>query len=628
MNTQNIISHKLDRSVFHIKENEYVKYNNDIYKISSIIDFSEVIGINIKTKKPQRLHINELIPIDGNIKNDSIFKDISDIKDEEFVKLQEKYLAIQPLLNDYIGRKEIEEHSKKLGIHFTTLYRWIKQYKSTGTLVSLLSKPTGRKKEETRLDFNTEKIMQEIIQNHYLSKQKPSVQSTINKITDECLKKNITPPSKNTVRNRIHKLSEYEVLKKRGSESIARTKFLPVPGKFEKSYPFQLIQIDHTKVDTELVDDEHRKNIGRPYITVAIDVYSRMIVGYYLSLNPPSVTSVALCITNSILPKEKLLMDLDINTNWDVWGFPETIHVDNGADFRSESLKHSGLIYGINIEFRPIKKTHFGGHIESVIKTLMKATHEIPGTTFSNIQQKGEYDSSKNASMTFSEFEKWLVTFITKIYHKRIHSEINMTPEQLWEIGLFGGDAPIGLLPKPSNPQSILIDFLPLFTRTIQKNGVNIDGINYYDNLLRSRINLLDKTTGKKKKFIFKRDPRNIKYVWFYDDTTKEYYKINAADQSLCDITLWEYNLIKKTFSESGIRQPSALYMMEAREELNRQIDNSVKKTKKARREQQRLKNKNKEINKENNFFNDTIAKDEPSTNISDVWEQDIPDFG
>ena len=335
MNTQNIVSHKLDRSIFHIKEDEYVKYNNDIYKISSIIDFTEIIGINIKTKRPQRLYISELIPIDGNIKNDSIFKDVSDIKDEEFVKLQEKYLAIQPLLNDYIGRKEIEEHSKKLGIHFTTLYRWIKQYKSTGTLVSLLSKPTGRKKEETRLDFNTEKIMQEIIQNHYLSKQKPSVQSTINKITDECLKKNITPPSKNTVRNRIHKLSEYEVLKKRGSESIARTKFLPVPGKFEKSYPLQLIQIDHTKVDIELVDDEHRKNIGRPYITVAIDVYSRMIVGYYLSLNPPSVTSVALCITNSILPKEKLLMDLDINTNWDVWGFPETIHVDNGADFRS-----------------------------------------------------------------------------------------------------------------------------------------------------------------------------------------------------------------------------------------------------------------------------------------------------
>ena len=162
MNTQNIISHKLDRSVFHIKEDEYVKYNNDIYKISSIIDFSEVIGINIKTKKPQRLHIIELIPIDDNIQNDSIFKDVSDIKDEEFIKLQEKYLAIQPLLNDYIGRKEIEEHSKKLGIHFTTLYRWIKQYRSTGTLVSLLSKPSGRKKEETRLDFNTEKIMQEI----------------------------------------------------------------------------------------------------------------------------------------------------------------------------------------------------------------------------------------------------------------------------------------------------------------------------------------------------------------------------------------------------------------------------------------------------------------------------------
>ena len=42
-------------------------------------------------------------------------------------------------------RKEIEEHAKEIGIHFTTLYRWLSGYKSTGTVTGLLSQKRGRK---------------------------------------------------------------------------------------------------------------------------------------------------------------------------------------------------------------------------------------------------------------------------------------------------------------------------------------------------------------------------------------------------------------------------------------------------------------------------------------------------
>jgi putative transposase len=89
-----------------------------------------------------------------------------------------------------------------------------------------------------------------------------------------------------------------------------------------------------------------------------------------------------------------------------VWGIINTIHVDNGADFRSESLRKSCLSYGINIEFRPVGRPSFGGHIEKLIGTIVKKVHSLPGTTFLNISKKKNYDSDKNASMTFSEFKK------------------------------------------------------------------------------------------------------------------------------------------------------------------------------------------------------------------------------
>ena len=70
----------IDRSSLKIQENEFVQYKNDIYKISEIIDFNYIVGINIQTKRPKRLEIKTLKAISSeNISKDiSIFKDVYD----------------------------------------------------------------------------------------------------------------------------------------------------------------------------------------------------------------------------------------------------------------------------------------------------------------------------------------------------------------------------------------------------------------------------------------------------------------------------------------------------------------------------------------------------------------------
>ncbi|MFV7790874.1 Mu transposase C-terminal domain-containing protein [Aliarcobacter lanthieri] len=620
---------KLDRTRIDIKPNSYVKYKNLEYKITQLLNFNEVIGIDVVTKKAKLLPIAELSSIEPSkdINAESISKDISEINDSEYNEAKRRYEAILPLLEKNLSRKDSVEYSKKIGIHFTTLYRWQERYKSTGTILGLISNKVGAKKGNTRLNSEIEILIKRIIDSYYLTIQKPSVQSVVDKVLAECKKMNIIAPHSNTIRNRIESISEYEKLKKQGSKGIARTKYEPAPNKFEAAYPLQLIEIDHTPCDIILVDDEHRLPIGRPWITVAIDIYSRMIVGYYLSMNAPSVTSVGMCVSNTILPKDTLLAKFDVNSNWNVWGFPETIHVDNGADFRAEAVKKAGLAHGINIEFRPVGRANFGGHIERVIGTLMHEIHNLPGTTFSNIKQRGEYDSDANASMTFFEFEKWLVTFITKIYHKRVHNSLSLTPEQQWEEGLFGDENSIGFIQKPSSNSTIILDFLPIYERTIQKNGVNIDGLNYYDHVLRAKINQTE--NGKKKQFIFKRDPRDISYVWFYEESTKEYFKIPVANQNMPSMTAWEFYSIKTNLKNKGLKRVNQDAILEAREELHNQIQLSVKNSKKARRDSQRLKNKDiemKEIN--NNFYNNKINIDNQNHSISEsFWDEEIPEF-
>lgn len=620
---------KLDRTRIEIKPNSYVKYKNLEYKITQLLNFNEVIGIDVVTKKAKLLPIAELSSIEPSkdINAESISKDISEINDSEYKEAKRRYEAILPLLEKNLSRKDSVEYSKKIGIHFTTLYRWQERYKSTGTILGLISNKVGAKKGNTRLNNEIEILIKRIIDNYYLTIQKPSIQSVVDKVLAECKRMNIIAPHSNTIRNRIESITEYEKLKKQGNRGIARTKYEPAPNKFEADYPLQLIEIDHTPCDIILVDDEHRLPIGRPWITVAIDIYSRMIVGYYLSMNAPSVTSVGMCVSNTILPKDTLLAKFDVNSNWNVWGFPETIHVDNGADFRAEAVKKAGLAHGINIEFRPVGRANFGGHIERVIGTLMHEIHNLPGTTFSNIKQRGEYDSDANASMTFFEFEKWLVTFITKIYHKRVHNSLSLTPEQQWEEGLFGDENSIGFIQKPSSNSTIILDFLPIYERTIQKNGVNIDGLNYYEHVLRTKINQTE--NGKKKQFIFKRDPRDIRYVWFYEESTKEYFKIPVANQNMPSMTAWEFDSIKTNLKNKGLKRVNQDAILEAREELHNQIQLSVKNSKKARRDSQRLKNKDiemKEIN--NNFSNNKINIDNQNHSISEsFWDEEIPEF-
>jgi len=177
------------------------------------------------------------------------------------------------------------------------------------------------------------------------------------------------------------------------------------------------VQIDHTPVDLVLVDDVHRRPVGRPWITLAIDVYSRMVAGFYVSFDPPGAMSVGLCLAHAILPKETWLTKHDVTTSWPVWGVMNAVHADNGKEFHSRMLKTACENYDIDLQWRPVARPHYGGHIERLLGTFSQDIHALPGTTFSHPTARGTYDSDKTSALTLSEFERWLAIYIVEVYH-------------------------------------------------------------------------------------------------------------------------------------------------------------------------------------------------------------------
>ncbi|WP_051690694.1 DDE-type integrase/transposase/recombinase, partial [Acidithiobacillus thiooxidans] len=477
-----------------------------VYRITEVIDFETIIGTDVESGRSASLRIADLAPVvDGSKK----VQDIDSIADEYWKIAQERHAAIQPLIGQFdVGRREVEARAQEVGVNFTTLYRWLKRYRDAGTLDSLMPEKRGVRKGARKISAHAEQIIQHVIDELYLTVQRPSVQKVVLEVRRRCKEAQLPEvPHPNTIRARVSEISERDSLRKRGYREKAKNKFTPVPGQFPNAdYPLAVVQIDHTPADIILVDDIYRKPIGRPTVTMAIDVFSRMVVGYYLSFDAPSITSVGMCVAHAILPKEDWLVLHNVDATWPVSGLMTTIHVDNGSDFRSESFRNSCAMYNIRLEYRPVKQARFGGHIERLLGTFLKEFHGLPGTTFSSIKERDEYDSEKHATMTKSEFETWLVTLICKVYHKRIHSGIGMTPEKKWELGIFGDeDTPgRGLSSIPADREVLLLDFLPMFRRTIQADGVSIDGLTYYADVIRQWINADDPDKpGTKRQFIF-----------------------------------------------------------------------------------------------------------------------------
>jgi putative transposase len=126
-----------------------------------------------------------------------------------------------------------------------------------------------------------------------------------------------------------------------------------------------LVQIDHTQLDVMVVDESQRLVLGRPWL--AIDVASRVVTGFYVSLDARAAISVAMVLTHGVLPKDLWLADRQLDLSWPVAGVPESLHLDNAPEFDSEAWVRGTQEYGIALEHRPPKQPHFGGHIERLI---------------------------------------------------------------------------------------------------------------------------------------------------------------------------------------------------------------------------------------------------------------------
>lgn len=557
--------------------------------VTRVIDLDSVLVRNAQTGRIDRSRVADLKPT-ASVGPVEPQIDIDLVEDEDWQTAHRRLEIIRPLANRRRTRTEVAQRAQEFGLGPATLYLWLGAYEKAGRLTALMPRKRSDK-GSGRLTDEVEAVIRATIEDVYLTKQRKSVAKVCEAVRQRCLVAELDPPHPNTVRNRIAVLSESFRTRRRHGSKAAEQIFAPEEGHFPGAdWPLAFVQIDHTKLDIVLVDDIHRRPVGRPWITLAIDVFSRMVTGFYISFDPPGTMSTGLCLAHAILPKEFWLAKHGIEDEWPLWGLPKTLHLDNAKEFRGEMLQRACAQYGIDLAWRPVARPNFGGHIERLLGTVLREIHTLPGTTFSNPRERGDYDSDVKAALTLSEFETWLATFIVQVYHRRKHDAIGMAPIDKYREGVLGNEQRpgIGLPPRPADPDRLRLDFMPFVERTVQDYGVVIDEVHYYHDVLRRWIGAKDQKLPKhKRKFLFRCNPRDISTVWFYDPELHTYFAIPYRNTSHAAISVWELREARRLVQQSG-RPVDERAIFEAYERMRMIEEAAASKTKAARRAQQR----------------------------------------
>ncbi|MDG4647278.1 transposase family protein [Roseibacterium sp. SDUM158017] len=416
---------------------------------------------------------------------------------------------------------------KKLGAK--TVLDWERKERRFG-LAGLYDRNSERGNRDRRMTADELMIMGKVV-GKYLNDQCPSQKIIFDEVKIAFADENdrrraagepeIVCPSRETVRQAIRKLNPFDITLTRKGREAANRQFAPVGMGLDIARPMQRVEFDEWEADAitlmaegglfHHLTDEQKKVLGldkkkaRWWITVAICCATRCIVGMVISRQPNSQS--ALRVIEMMMRDKGVWGDAcGALTPWNQFGWPSVI-VTDCASYNISSLVQARVSdLGITLQYCAAANPESKGTIERVFGTF--ATQLMPrlsGRTFSNVVERGDYDSVKRAALNPEEFCSVLVRYIVDVYHRTPHSGLNgETPLDCWNrlVEKFG------VQPPPDLGRRRLI-FGHERERTVTRQGITILGVRYHSEVLARFM-----TKAQERKVAIRWYPEDIGAIW------------------------------------------------------------------------------------------------------------------
>ncbi|NMF99686.1 DDE-type integrase/transposase/recombinase [Aromatoleum toluolicum] len=307
----------------------------------------------------------------------------------------------------------------------------------TDELVALIPALRHRGNRTPRLSTEQEAAMDEIIRREFESNRAPNLKHCHRQLRILCAERAIQLPSYPTFISRVRARPQPQQDRARHGNRVAyqNAEFVhvlyadtPVHG----CRAFQYVHMDHTELDLELVSLRTGKSLGRPWLSIAIDAYTRRIVSLYLSYDPPSYRSNMMLLRDMVRRYRRL---------------PQFIVVDNGADFRCADFERFTELMRIHVRYRPAGRPRHGSVMERIFGRLhTEYIHNLAGNTKALKEVRrttGKFLPSRLAEWSlgylYYGIEYWAFTY----YDNAPHSALGVSPCEAFDrsIASAGGRA-------------------------------------------------------------------------------------------------------------------------------------------------------------------------------------------
>ncbi len=501
----------------------------------------------------------------SNAPTRSVFSlQLSDYPTELVAVARYRLEVIQPLLNlnprtrasvnarvqeIRAAQSSSEERTLKNSVSVAAVYRWLKDYTQSGqdlrALIPAVQERGGKAASRLRTEANT--LVDLVIRDKAKAQEKITLDDIHCELAVRISEENqrrpaadqLSLPSRATVARRML-LADFGQagLTRRGLRSVKQYGQTPYP-----ELPLERVEIDHTRSDLIVIDDRDNLPLGRLTLTYCLDMATRYPLGYYLGFEPPSYLTVMDCLHHAILPKSDVRALYGTEHGWLAYGIPSTLVIDNGKEFIGHDLEDACCLLGSVLQYSPVLTPQFKAGVERMFGSMNTLLfHTLPGTTFSNPGERGNYNSSQQACVYLSEVDKILHLFLVDIYAERFHTGLNGIPARCWADKTRSGFAPA--LPPKADELSILLGRTE--TRALQAYGIKFASLRYNCHDL---LTLRTRLKGEAVKI--KYHPADLSYLYVYDPFERQYLRVPALDQDYThELSLWKHRVIRQAVLE------------------------------------------------------------------------------
>lgn len=422
----------------------------------------------------------------------------------------------------------------------STVTRWLQQYRDAdGNINALLDRHALKGNRTSRLEPDVEQLIDDCIQDLYLTPERRNIRTVTAAVNDHINRSNLERiaseflphVSYGCVKAKIAELSSFDVYAARYGKRAAEVKFRSTGLGPVAELPLDRASMDHCLLDLLVIDEVSGLPLARPWLTIILDECTRMILGYSVTFDEPSAMSSMRAYRHASLPKDECS---DVINSWPTWGVIRTLVVDNGLEFHGHSLDHAAGLLGTTVQTCPRRKPWFKGKVERFFRTVQAdLIAEIPGRTFSNVLDRGEYDSSKHAVISLRTLNRVLNMWIVDYYHQRRHSGLAESPARKWARLIDQVDRQL-----PDSAQWLDAAFGKPDERILGHQGIQFDSLFYNS----PEMAALRHRHGDRVGVGIVTNDEDIGYLYVLCPDTQQYLKVPAVDASYASgMTRWQH---------------------------------------------------------------------------------------